>query len=151
MAMQPPLRHPSPFFLTLGRDPAWTLFNAGLAGTGAAALLLAALQHWSALVWWAAPLVPLMAAAWWRWSAPVERRLRWDGQGWQLQAGADGEIAVQLNPVLDFDHWLLLQVVGPGWRSALAPRHLALSRSRHAAEWGLLRATIHAERIIAQA
>lgn len=149
MAMQPLLRHSSPFFLTLGRDPAWSLFNAGLAGAGAAALLLAVSQHWGPPVWWAAPLVPLMAAAWWRWAAPLERRLRWDGQCWQLQADTDGEIAVRLTPVLDFDHWILLQVVRPGWRSALVPRHLAMSRRMHAAEWDLLRATLYAEQSIA--
>lgn len=144
--MQPSLRHPPPFFLTVGRDPAWRLFNAGLAGVGAAAFLLALSLHWGAAVWWASPLVPAMALLWWRASAPSARRLRWDGQAWQLQDAAGEEVAVRLAPALDFDAWLLLRLAEPGWRSSWVPHYLAFSRKQHAAEWGLLRATLYAER-----
>lgn len=145
--MQPLLRHPPPFLLTPGRDLAWSLLNAGFAGTGAAVLLLALSQHWGAAIWWATPVVPLMAALWWRWAGPRERRLRWDGQAWQLQIDRAGdETALCVAPALDFDSWLLLRLSAPGWRTALAPRYLALSRSRHGAEWALLRATLYAER-----
>ncbi|MDI4632484.1 hypothetical protein J7U46_05460 [Pelomonas sp. V22] len=149
--MQPLLRHPPSFLLTPGRDPAWSLLNAGCAGMGAAALLLALSLHWGAGVWWAAPLVPLIAAAWWRWAAPRVRHLRWDGEAWQLQARSGEEIVVQVIPALDFDSWLLLRLAGPGWRAALVPQYLALSQHRHAAEWGLLRATLHAERATSKA
>lgn len=144
--MQPSLRHPPPFLLTVGRDPAWSLLNAGLAGLGAAAFLLALALHWGTIVWWAAPLMPLMAILWWRWSAPHERRLRWDGQAWQLLAQSDDEIAVRVAPALDFDAWLLLRLGSPDWRSVVVPRYLALSRKQHAGQWSLLRATLYAER-----
>jgi len=143
--MQPPLRHPPPFVLTVGRDPAWSLINAGLAGMAAAALLLALAMHWGAQVGWAAPAVPLLMSLWWHWSGPADGHLRWDGQAWQLQAQPDDEIAVCVKVALDFDSWLLLRLVGPGRRSALAPHYLALSRRRHAAQWPLLRATLYAE------
>lgn len=145
--MQPLLRHPPPFLLTLGRDPAWSMLNAGFAGMGAAVLLVASSQHWGVAVWWAVPLVPLMAALWWHWAGPRERRLRWDGQAWQLQISESAdEVAVGVAPALDFDSWLLLRLCAPGWRAGLVPRYLALSRGRHGAEWALLRATLYAER-----
>ena len=144
--MQPSLRHPPPFLLMVGRDPAWSLLSAGLAGMGAAVFLLAISLHWGAAVWWALPLVPMMAASWWRWALPSEQRLRWDGQAWQLQACAEDEIAVQVVPAIDLDAWLLLRLVSPGWRSAVAPHYVALCRSRHATQWGLLRASLYAER-----
>lgn len=82
--------------------------------------------------------VPLMAVWAWRQAAALPRRLRWDGEAWWLSPPAgDDETLVQLDVVIDLDHWLLL-------RASPVSCWLPLARHQQPAAWGALRATLYA-------
>ncbi|HEY1092179.1 MAG TPA: hypothetical protein VGE47_13885 [Burkholderiaceae bacterium] len=118
-----------------------------MSGLAVSAALLALHQHLPLHpAVWALPL--LAAALTWLAAAPSIARLRWDTQMWQAQArhGAD-ESPVRLHPTFDFGNWVLLRAQAEGWRAALAPCYLVLSRRHHPAEWTLLRATLYSQRI----
>jgi hypothetical protein len=90
---------------------------------------------------WAALLLPLVFWLAWRQARVEERRLRWDGEQWWLQASIhQDEQAIRLQVVLDLDTWLLVRgrtAAGRGrWH------YFPLNRAGQGSIWGALRATL---------
>lgn len=141
-------------------QPALQLAVLFLTELAVAALLAALAAHQVDLHGIGLAAVPLAALLAWRGARVRPRLLLWDGQCWQLQAldtaGAlsGAAQAIQLRPVIDLDHWLLLRArlqepAAPWWRRLhhwALPVYLPLSRRRQASVWPALRATLFAAR-----
>jgi len=92
--------------------------------------------HWQLAVW-LTPLIPTVSLLAWRLARVEPRQLRWDGQCWRLTFAAAQEPGppVQLELLMDLQNWLLLRADGR--------IYLPLSQRQHAANWGMLRATLY--------
>ncbi|WP_077034218.1 hypothetical protein [Pelomonas sp. KK5] len=115
---------------------------AGIAVLSAAALLADLSQQLPLMAWSAVPLLPAAGLFAWRMARIEPRRLQWDGQLWRLgPAGRDEGVVVELQLLFDMGSMLLLRA-GRGYRACYLP----LARRLVGAEWGSLRATLHAAR-----
>jgi hypothetical protein len=155
--MQPALRSPPAFEVSVGGDSVWRALCACLYGLTAAALMAWASSHQPVLgsLVLGASLLVIVLSAWlgWRLAAQPACRLRWDGQTWQLvEPGREGKTnAFDVRPAIELDSWLMLRLTTVDG-NPLMWRHLGrrlLRFERHAAEphWLLLRATLHTARI----
>ena len=141
---QPLGRQAPPVSVCSDGGAAWRLYQAAVAAAGSGVLLFWLAQHATA----ASNSPPAFSAGWaflcagcgaglvgwlrWRRAVQPPRTLAWDGRVWTL----DGQ-AVDLQPMLDLQRWLLLRAHGPARR----PQWLAMS-GHHAspAAWHGLRA-----------
>lgn len=154
--MQPALRSPPAFEVSVGGDFVWRALCACLYGLTAAALTAWASAHQpvpgSLTV--GASLLLIVLSAWlgWRLAAQPACRLRWDGQTWQLvEPGREGKtIAVDVRPAIELDSWLMLWLTpvdcNPLMWPHLESRLLRLERYVAGPHWLLLRATLHTAR-----
>jgi hypothetical protein len=84
-------------------------------------------------------LAALAGAFGWRLARPVQVRLRWSGQGWEVQAPGGWQPAA-LQVMLDLGGWMLLRVRRP---AAGRPRWIGVSDAATGPSGHLLRAALY--------
>ena len=117
-------------------EPRLQALLAFLAAISVASAIAGLWLHWSLAVW-LTPLIPAVSFFAWKLARVQPRQLQWDGQCWRLAPATAREPGppVRLELLMDLQSWLLLRANGR--------IYLPLSQRKHAAHWGMLRATLY--------
>lgn len=160
--MQPALRSPPAFEVSVGGGRGWQAIAGTAFATTAAALVAWLFEHLQITLQWSGSpqalaglliagfcLCALAALLGWRVAGRSAGALRWDGQRWWLVDASEPR-SVDVHLGMDFDRAVLLRlrpvdVERRAWRPS-CPRYVILVRARNPWAWGLFRAALSTHR-----